>query len=132
MRARGKTVFLTTHYMEEAEHLCDRVAIVDHGQIIAMGSPRQLIQDYFKETAIEFDMEPPPPDLVLKTLPGVSNTSVQGHEVIVYSCDIAATLSSLLKYAEKTDTSNKLKNLRVHEATLEDVFLKLTGRRIRE
>jgi ABC-2 type transport system ATP-binding protein len=132
MRAQGKTVFLTTHYMEEAEHLCERVAIVDHGQIIAQGSPRQLIQDYFKERAIEFDMEPPPPELVLKTLPGATQVSIERNEVIVYTCDIPATMSSLLKYAEKTDTSDKLKNLRVREATLEDVFLKLTGRRIRE
>ncbi len=132
MRAQGKTVFLTTHYMEEAEHLCDRVAIVDHGQIIATGSPRTLIQDHFKETAIEFDMEPPPPELVLKTLPGATQVSIDGHEVIVYSSDIAATLTSLLKYAEKIEASHSLKNLRVREATLEDVFLKLTGRRIRE
>ena len=132
MRTQGKTVFLTTHYMEEAEHLCDRVAIVDHGQIIATGSPRTLIQDHFKETAIEFDMEPPPPELVLKTLPGATNVSIDRNEIIVYSCDIAATLTSLLKYAEKIEASHKLKNLRVREATLEDVFLKLTGRRIRE
>jgi ABC-2 type transport system ATP-binding protein len=132
MRTAGKTVFLTTHYMEEAEHLCDRVAIVDHGQIIALGSPRQLIQDHFKETAIEFDMEPPPPELVLKTLPGATQASVQQNEVIVYSCDIPATMSSLLKYAEKIDASHILKNLRVREASLEDVFLKLTGRRIRD
>jgi ABC-2 type transport system ATP-binding protein len=132
MRAKGKTIFLTTHYMEEAEHLCDSVAIVDHGQIIATGSPQGLIQDYFKESAIEFDMEPPPPELVLKTLPGATQVSINRNEVIVYSCDIAATLSSLLKYAEKIEASNKLKNLHVRQATLEDVFLKLTGRRIRE
>ncbi len=132
MRTRGKTVFLTTHYMEEAEHLCDRVAIVDHGQIIAQGSPRTLIQNHFRETAIEFDMEPPPPEPVLKALPGSTQVSLEGSEVIIYSSDIAATLSSLLKYAENIEGGDRLKNLRVREASLEDVFLKLTGRRIRE
>jgi len=132
MRERGKTVFLTTHYMEEAEHLCDRVAIVDHGQIIAQGSPRTLIQSYFRETAIEFDMEPPPPESILKALPGVIQVSLDCNKVIIYSSDIAATLASLLKYADNIEDGNRLKNLRVREATLEDVFLKLTGRRIRE
>jgi ABC-2 type transport system ATP-binding protein len=118
--------------MEEAERLCDRVAIVDHGQIIALGSPQELIHTYFKESAIEFEMEPPPQQLVLETLPGATQVVVNGTEVIIYSNDIPATMSALLKYVEKTDTSSKLKNLHVREATLEDVFLKLTGRSIRE
>jgi ABC-2 type transport system ATP-binding protein len=132
MRARGKTIFLTTHYMEEAEHLCDRVAIVDHGQIIAIGSPRQLIQDYFKETAIEFDMESPPPEGELKSFPGATQVSIQGNEAIVYSCNVVATMSALLKHPDTMTGGRQVKNLRIHEATLEDVFLKLTGRRIRE
>ena len=132
MRERGKTVVLTTHYMEEAEHLCERVAIIDHGQIIAQGSPRALIQNHFKETAIEFSMESPPPESVLKALPGATHVSLERNDVIVYSLDVAATLSSLLKYAEKVETGNRIQNLRIREASLEDVFLKLTGRRIRE
>jgi ABC-2 type transport system ATP-binding protein len=132
MRSQGKTVFLTTHYMEEAEHLCDRVAVVDHGNIIATGSPRELIQTYFKENAIEFDMDPPPPEMVMKTFPGVTEVRITRNEVTIYSGDMPVTMSSLLKYAEKTDLTSKLKHLRVREATLEDVFLKLTGRNIRE
>ncbi|MCL2150104.1 MAG: ABC transporter ATP-binding protein [Dehalococcoidia bacterium] len=132
MRKRGKTVFLTTHYMDEAEHLCDRVAIVDHGQIIAQGSPRALIKDHIRETAIEFEMEPPPPNSLLEELPGTTQVSLEQGTVTIYSSDIAATLSSLLKYTEQTKVDDQLKNLRVREATLEDVFLKLTGRRIRE
>jgi ABC-2 type transport system ATP-binding protein len=132
MRSQGKTVFLTTHYMEEAEHLCDRVAVVDHGNIIAEGSPRELIQTYFKENAVEFDMEPPLPESIMKGFPGVSEVRVAKNEVTIYSSDMPGAMSALLKYAERTDTTSRLKHLRVREATLEDVFLKLTGRTIRE
>lgn len=132
MRSRGKTIFLTTHYMEEAERLCDRVAIIDHGQIIAMDSPRELINNYFKESAIQFELEPAPPELVLQSFPGATQVMVSNNEVIVYSENIPMTMSAILKYAEKVDLTGQLKNLYVREATLEDVFLKLTGRKIRE
>ncbi len=132
MRSRGKTIFLTTHYMEEAERLCDRVAIIDHGQIIAMDSPRKLINNYFKESAIQFELEPAPPELVLQSFPGATQVMVSNNEVIIYSDNIPVTMSSILKYAEKTNQTEQLKDLYVREATLEDVFLKLTGRKIRE
>ncbi|MBA7473957.1 Linearmycin resistance ATP-binding protein LnrL [subsurface metagenome] len=132
MRSRGKTIFLTTHYMEEAERLCDRVAIIDHGQIIAMGSPRELINNYFKESAIQFELEPAPPEIILQSFPGATQVMVSNNEVIVYSENIPATMSAIMKYAEKVDLTGQLKNLYVREATLEDVFLKLTGRKIRE
>jgi len=106
MRNRGKTIFLTTHYMEEAERLCDRVAIIDHGQIIAMDSPRELINDYFKESAIQFELEPAPPEVILQSFPGAKEVMVNNNEVIMYSENIPVTM--------------------------EDVFLKLTGRKIRE
>jgi ABC-2 type transport system ATP-binding protein len=131
MSRRGKTIFLTTHYMEEAEELCDRVAIVDHGQIIAQGSPRALIQEYFKESAIEFEMTPSPGEII-KGLPGATQVSIQGKEIVLYSAEVAVTLAALLRYPEDSHTQTSIKNLRVREATLEDVFLKLTGRRIRE
>jgi ABC-2 type transport system ATP-binding protein len=132
MRSRGKTIFLTTHYMEEAERLCDRVAIIDHGQIIAMGSPRELINNYFKESAIQFELEPAPPEIILQSFPGATQVMVSNNEVIVYSENIPMTMSAIMKYAEKVDLTGQLKNLYVREATLEDVFLKLTGRKIRE
>ena len=132
MKEKGKTIFLTTHYMEEAERLCDRVAVVDHGNIIAIGSPRELIQSYFKENAIEFTSDTPPPEMVMQNFPGAISVRVKGNEVTIYSGDMPTTMSALLKYAEKTETTGKLKNLNVREATLEDVFLKLTGRTIRE
>ncbi len=132
MRTRGKTVFLTTHYMEEAEHLCDRVAIIDYGRIIALGSPQDLINEYFKESAIQFELQPVPEKIILESFPGAIQVMVSDSEAIIYSNDIPATMSAVLKYVEKVDLTDKLKNLRVRESTLEDVFLKLTGRRIRE
>jgi len=131
MRSKGKTIFLTTHYMEEAERLCDRVAIIDHGKIIAMDSPRELINEHFKESAIQFKLEPAPSEVILKSFPGATQVMVSDNEVIVYSENIPVTMSAILKYAEKVDLTEQLKNLDVREATLEDVFLKLTGRKIR-
>ncbi len=132
MRNKSKTIFLTTHYMEEAERLCDRVAIIDHGKIIAIDTPQELIRNYFKEKAIQFELEPPPPKIVLQTFPGTTNVAIDANEVVVYSNDIPATMSAILKYAEKVNLTGQLKDLHVRQATLEDVFLKLTGRRIRE
>jgi len=132
MRNEGKTVFLTTHYMDEAERLCDRVAVIDHGKIIAMGSPRELINEHFNESAIQFELDPAPPEVILKSFPGAKEVMVSNNEVIMYSENIPVTMSAILKYAEKADITDQLKDLYVREATLEDVFLKLTGRKIRE
>jgi ABC-2 type transport system ATP-binding protein len=132
MRSQGKTIFLTTHYMEEAEKLCDRVAIVDHGKIITLGSPTELIRNYFQESAIEFEMEAPPAEEVFQVLAGATQVNINGPEVIIYSSDIPSTMSGLLNYAKDSNVIAKLKSLRVRQATLEDVFLKLTGRKIRE
>lgn len=132
MRKKGKTVFLTTHYMEEAEQLCDRVAVIDYGKIIAMGSPEQLIYENFEESAIQFEMEPPPSLEVLGALPGAANVVLDSSEIIVYSKNVPATLSAIMRYSEEGGEARQLKNLFVRRATLEDVFLKLTGRRIRE
>ncbi|MFC2035363.1 ATP-binding cassette domain-containing protein [Chloroflexota bacterium] len=132
MRSRGKTVFLTTHYMEEAERLCDRVAIIDHGKIIALNTTGELIKNHFKEKAIQFEMESPPPEAVLRDFPGSTQVTVDANEIIMYSTNIPITMSALLQFAESGGLMTQLKDLHVREATLEDVFLKLTGRRIRE
>jgi ABC-2 type transport system ATP-binding protein len=132
MREKGKTVFLTTHYMDEAERLCDRIAIVDHGKIIAMGSPDELISRNFKERAIEFHMNPAPPRETMEKFPGTTGVTINGEEVLIYSSEIPATMSAILKYAEDAKLINQLKDLHVRQASLEDVFLKLTGRKIRE
>jgi ABC-2 type transport system ATP-binding protein len=132
MRSKGKTIFLTTHYMEEAERLCERVAIIDHGKIIALNTPRNLISSYFEEKAIQFEMESPPSDDVLRRLDGVNNVIIDGSDVVLYSSSIPTTMSALLQFADRQNLTDKLNDLRIRQATLEDVFLKLTGRKIRE
>jgi len=131
-RKAGKTIFLTTHYMEEAERLCDRVAIMDHGKIIALGSPEHMIGEHFKESAIQFKMANYPGQEVLANLDGVTNVvrEEEEEEIILYSDNISSTISSLLDLASQRKT--ELSDLFVRQATLEDVFLKLTGKRMRD
>jgi ABC-2 type transport system ATP-binding protein len=129
IRAEGTTVLLTTHYMEEAERLCDRVAIVDHGRIVALDAPRRLIDANFSETAIIVRMRAAPVS-ELERLPGVSRVQTDEDEVTLYSGDVPATMAALLAFAQRR--GQPLENLYVRGATLEDVFLQLTGRRLRE
>ncbi len=130
LRARGKTVLMTTHFLEEAERLCDRVAVVDHGQIIALDAPAALVRHYFQEQAIEFQSRLKPPDGVLRHLPGVTQVQNGTATVTCYTTDVPATMAGLLDLAEQGEV--QFEDLTVRRATLEDVFLKLTGRRIRE
>jgi ABC-2 type transport system ATP-binding protein len=132
MRKKEKTVFLTTHNMEEAQRLCDRIAIIDHGKIIALGSPETLIHEQFSERAIQFEMQNPPDKKILGDFPGTVGVVIDNREIIIYSRDIPATMLAILTYAEKNNLTGQLTDLHVREASLEDVFLKLTGRRIRE
>jgi len=132
MRDQGKTVFLTTHYMEEAQRLCNRLVIIDHGKIIAQGSPAELIRQNFTEKAIEFETVTPIPEATLKSLPGVTRSAVEDGSTVIYSNKVTATIAALLDFTEKDRTYGELANLHIREATLEDVFLKLTGRKIRE
>jgi ABC-2 type transport system ATP-binding protein len=126
----GKTVVLTTHYMEEAQRLCDRIAIMDYGQIIALDSPQRLIESNFRESAIQFKMKDYPGDQVLTALPDVSKVVREGDDIIVYTNNIPSAISGLLGMASRR--SAELSELSVRQATIEDVFLKLTGKRIRD
>jgi ABC-2 type transport system ATP-binding protein len=129
LQGAGKTVLLTTHYMEEAEQLCDRVAIVDHGRIIELGSPAALIRKYFHETAIEFTAQAEAPRESLMALPAVSQTRFENGQVTLYSTDVPRTMAALFELASASALA--FHDMSVRQATLEDVFLKLTGRRIR-
>lgn len=129
LKGKGKTVFLTTHYLDEAERLCDRVAIIDHGVIIALGSPRALIAEHFREKAIEIPLGSFE-DSWLFSLPGVTRLQQDEHVVTVYTENLPQTFAALSRLAE--ERAVPLANVVIREATLEDVFLKLTGRRIRE
>jgi ABC-2 type transport system ATP-binding protein len=129
LRQTGKTMLLTTHYMEEAEQLCDRVAIMDHGRIIELGTPQALIHKYFHETAIEFTAQSDVPRESLVALPAVSQTRFENGQVTLYSTDIPRTMAALFELASISALA--FHDMSVRQATLEDVFLKLTGRRIR-
>ena len=127
----GTTVFLTTHYMEEAERLCNRVAVIDHGRIIALDTPKGLIDAHFEESAIEFELTGDAVDLEsLARLEGVTDVRQDGKAVTLYSKAVPQTLGKLTDLGEAHYLL--LDDLHVRRATLEDVFLKLTGRRIRE
>ena len=130
IRKKGKTVFITTHYMEEAERLCDRVAIIDHGKIIATDRPQSLISQNFQEQAIEFDINHHIEKEELLKIAGVNNILMEGDKATVYSSSISATVPALIDLAKQKNI--ELTNLHIRQATLEDVFLKLTGRRIRD
>lgn len=130
LKGRDRAVLLTTHQMEEAERLCDRVAIMDHGHILAMNKPRDLVKTYFEEVAIEFEANGHVDVNALRSLEGVSGVHEVEGIVTVYSTDVPGTLSVLLSSASREEW--QLANIHVRTATLEDVFLKLTGRRIRE
>jgi ABC-2 type transport system ATP-binding protein len=128
LKRQGKTILLTTHYMEEAEHLCDRVAVVDHGHVIEVGSPQELVRRHFSEIAISFQAPDSAADY--QTLAGASHAVGEDGKVTVYSNDAPRTMAALLE--RESASGGALRDLNVHSATLEDVFLKLTGRALRD
>jgi ABC-2 type transport system ATP-binding protein len=130
VRSEGKSVFITTHYMEEAERLCDRLAIVDHGEIIATNPPETLIIQHFKEEAIEFELDQHIDEEVFRQVAGITNAQVENGKWTIYSSEVPITISALMELVKQRNI--QLTNLYVRRATLEDVFLKLTGRKIRE
>ena len=130
LREEGKTVFLTTHYLDEAERLCDRVAIMDEGRIIALGRPKDLIAEHFREKALEIPLAGLDDVTFFEDLPGVTRIQRDEDVVTLYTQDLAQTFLALSRLSEARGIS--LRNVVVREATLEDVFLRLTGRRIRD
>jgi ABC-2 type transport system ATP-binding protein len=129
LQRAGKTVLFSTHYMEEAEQLCDRVAVMDHGQIIALDTPEALINAHFRETAIEFVALGEPPHERLAALPGVAQALFENGHPTLYTADVPRTMAGLFELVASGELA--FKDMVVRQATLEDVFLKLTGRRIR-
>jgi ABC-2 type transport system ATP-binding protein len=129
MRERGKTVFLTTHYMEEAERLCDRVLIIDQGRIVALDKPEVLVENLVRETRIIFTPVGPLEPGTLEVIPGVVGVERSGERVTVHAKEIRV-LVDLLKAAEAGGW--KPRYLHTEEPTLEDVFLALTGKEMRE
>jgi ABC-2 type transport system ATP-binding protein len=129
-RAGGGTIVLTTHYMEEAARLCDRVAIMDHGRVIALGTPAALIDSLGADQIIEFSVEGEFKEAGLAGLAGVRRVRARDGGYSLTVSEIGAALPALL--AELKRQNVELITLTTHQATLEDVFVSLTGRVLRD
>lgn len=130
LRREKKTIVLTTHYIEEAERLCDRVAIIDHGQVIALGSPRELKARSGGATRIEVRLSKPETNGDLKTLEGVADAREVDGAYVIHSHRPPQVIVAMVKYLEAR--GNELVSLEIATPSLEDVFIELTGRRLRD
>jgi ABC-2 type transport system ATP-binding protein len=131
-RSDGRSIVLTTHYMDEAERLCDRVAVVDHGRVIALDTPRALIASLGAEHMVSCTLEERADlDLdELRSLDGVTAARQNDATIELTSRELRRTVPVLLAFVERRGL--KLAELRTHSATLEDVFVSLTGRHLRD
>jgi ABC-2 type transport system ATP-binding protein len=131
-RQEGRTILLTTHYMDEAEKLCDRIAIVDHGRVIALDSPRALIASLGAEHVVGFKLEDAAAvnEQALASLDGVTGIRRDSDSYELTSTELRRTVPALLAHVERERL--RLAELRTHSATLEDVFVALTGRHLRD
>src|SRR6266540_3135666 len=130
LKCEFKTVILTTLYIEEAERLCDRVAIVDHGRVIAAGAPRELISGSRGQSRIELRTARPVELAELRLIPFVESVTESGGAYALRSPDAPRALVELVKWMEAE--RHELLDLHVTRPTLEDTFIELTGKRIRE
>lgn len=129
-KSRGRTVLLTTHYMEEAHRLCDRVAIVDRGKVIALGTPTELIASLGADQVVEFETDPVAELDPLASLPEVRSLRRENGAVRLTVAEVHRTVPLLL--GELARQRVELTRLATHHATLEDVFVSLTGRHLRD
>lgn len=135
LKEQGKTIVLSTHYMDEAHALCDRICLIDQGQIIALDTPQNLVKSLQSESAIEFQL----PQIgesrdhileELKLLQEVKQTDTRQEVYILYTDHLQTTLLDFIQFTEKKQLS--FTDLQTRTATLEDVFLHMTGRSLRE
>jgi ABC-2 type transport system ATP-binding protein len=131
-KADGRSILLTTHYMDEAERLCDRVAIVDHGRTIALGTPRELIEGLRAEHVLEFALAPDSrlDEVPLRRLEGVCRADRRNGTYHLQVEELHRAMPALLQELRRQGA--QLAELRTHSATLEDVFVSLTGRHLRD
>ncbi len=129
-KAEGRTVLLTTHYMDEAQRLCDRVAIIDQGKVIALGAPRELIHSLGGTEVVEFTCDTPLKGDQVGALPGVHAFKAHGEGLSLTVEQLHKTLPLLLAHLQQCGRT--LTSLTTHHATLEDVFVNLTGRHLRD
>jgi len=133
LRERGRTIVLTTHYMDEAERLCDRVAVVDHGKVIALGSPADLIRSLGGDHVVEFAFQgvTAAPELApFLKLPAVRGARAEGEAVQLTVSEPHVAIPALLDYVREHTLA--LSQLSTRQASLEDVFVSLTGRHLRD
>lgn len=132
MKVEKRTVVLTTHYIEEAERLCDRVAIMDEGKIVAMGSPRELQQKSHEQSRIEIAVAQPLQVSQLPEWPDAVQSSLDGNgrSLTVYSTRPARTLFEMMRWMDQQGI--QLEDVHLKRPTLEDVFVELTGKKLRE
>ena len=135
-KKQGGSVVLTTHYMDEAERLCDRVGVVDHGKMIALGTPKELIDSLGGSQIVEITLGTDAEEALaalaaaLRSSPGVQHARAQVGRVVLTVTELHVALPAVL--AELRTLGHDLTNLSTHHATLEDVFVTLTGRALRE
>ena len=129
-KAEGRTILMTTHYLEEAEALCDRVGIMDHGKVLDIGTVDELIGRRFHERSVRFTRIDSLGDAALAALGGVTRVTHEADEVVLYTSDVPITIGGVLDLAQAAGTEPA--GLMVRRASLEDVFLELTGRALRD
>jgi ABC-2 type transport system ATP-binding protein len=132
-KSEGRNIILTTHYMDEAERLCDRVAIMDHGKIIALGTPKELIASIGAEHMVEFAVDGDAGHLDVPALERIEGVRVARAENGGYQLQVTELHRAVpALFTELSRRSIPLTELRTHSATLEDVFVSLTGRHLRD
>lgn len=122
IKKQGKTILLTTHYMDEAEYLCDDLVIIDHGKIIDQGSPQTLLNKHFKHTSVMLDRS----DFTVSPEQINEEVVLSENEAIIHSSSVERTIQTLIQQEVN------LSSLRVRNPTLEDLFIKLTGHNLRQ
>jgi len=131
LRESKRTILMTTHYIEEAERLCDRVAIVDEGKIIAIGTPRELQAQTMGQSRVEIQTAQPMPPEVPKFEHSEKHTLTDDRlRLVVYSTRPARTLPDLMRWVDQNGID--LEDIHLKKPTLEDVFIELTGKKLRE
>jgi len=133
LKKLGKTIFMTTHYMEEAEKLCYQLLIIDQGQVLVRGKPVELIDKHFDEDMIEFENSSFIEEEIgaFASLESVTGQKLDKNEnIILYTVDAVQTIARLLAFSKKA--GKPIRNLNLRKPTLDDLFIKLTGKEIRQ
>lgn len=130
LKEQGKTILLSTHYMDEAHVLCDRIGIMDQGELIALDTPTNLVKKLHSTSSIEFHLNNPPEQEWFLKMKAVEKVSIKDTFVQLYTDNLQEALTSLIQLS--TEHNLKIEDLQTRLATLEDVFITMTGRSIRE